>query len=149
MRSAAPPTTGPAPVVASDHVVPVPEDFIAVCREATAAAGEGWIVTFGMQPRSAATGYGYIRPGKQLNGATVWTVEAFTEKPDTDNAERYLAEGYLWNSGNFLFRADTMLEEVSRFEARAAKLAVDGQHRQHRCNRRCSFWTLARAVSLR
>ena len=76
-----------------------------------------------------ATGYGYIRPGKQLNGATVWTVEAFTEKPDTDNAERYLAEGYLWNSGNFLFRADTMLEEVSRFEpeiARAAKLAVDG-----------------------
>ena len=103
-------------VVASDHVVPKPEEFVAACREAYAAAAEGWIVTFGISPRSAATSYGYIRPGKQLKGTAVLAVEAFAEKPDADTAARYLAEGYLWNSGNFLFRADIMLEEVGRFE---------------------------------
>ncbi len=116
-------------VVASDHVVPTPQDFVAVCREASAAAAEGWIVTFGIPPRSAATSYRYIRPGKQVHGPAVLALEAFAEKPDADTAARYVAEGYLWNSGNFLFRADVMLEEVARFEpvmADSVRAAVDG-----------------------
>jgi mannose-1-phosphate guanylyltransferase / mannose-6-phosphate isomerase len=115
-------------VLASDHVVPNPEDFVATCCEASEAAANGWIVTFGIQPRSPATAYGYIRPGDRLNGSAVLAVSAFAEKPDANMAVQYCADGYLWNTGNFLFRADIMLEEVARLEpeiARAAKLAVD------------------------
>jgi mannose-1-phosphate guanylyltransferase / mannose-6-phosphate isomerase len=116
-------------VLASDHVMPEPEKFVAACREASMAAIEGWIVTFGIRPRFPATSYGYLRPGKKLNGSAVLALDSFSEKPDLDTANRYLTEGYLWNSGNFLFRADVMLEEVARFEpdiAEAAKQAVDG-----------------------
>jgi mannose-1-phosphate guanylyltransferase len=76
-----------------------------------------------------ATSYGYIRPGEKLNGASARTVEAFVEKPDAATAANYVAERYLWNSGNFLFHAATMLGEIERFEpamAEAAKGAVAG-----------------------
>ena len=74
------------------------------------AAAEGRIVTFGIEPTYPATNYGYIRPGEKLNGASVRGVEAFVEKPDAATAANYVAEHYLWNSGNFLFHAATMLE---------------------------------------
>src|SRR5207244_113293 len=93
---------------------------------------EGWIVTFGIRPRFPATSYGYIRPGNQLNGSAISGVDGFSEKPDAATAARYVAQGHLWNSGNFLFRADVMLEEVARFEpdiADAAKQAVDNATR--------------------
>jgi mannose-1-phosphate guanylyltransferase/mannose-6-phosphate isomerase len=86
-------------------------------------------VTFGIEPTHPATHYGYIRPGKKLNGAAAHVVEAFVEKPDAATAAGYVADGYLWNSGNFLFHATTMLGEIERFEpamAEAAKAAVDG-----------------------
>src|SRR6185295_4931439 len=76
-----------------------------------------------------ATNYGYIRPGAKLNGAATLAVEAFVEKPDAATATRYLAENYLWNSGNFTFRASVMLDEIERFEpemADAARAAVAG-----------------------
>lgn len=115
--------------MAADHVVPDPTQFIECCRQASPVAAEGRIVTFGVPPRSPATGYGYIQPGKRLNGAAIFAVDAFAEKPDQDTAGQYVSAGYLWNSGNFLFRADVMLEEIGRFEpeiAQAAKLAIDG-----------------------
>ena len=114
-------------VLAADHVVGKPEQFVAACREAAAAAAKGHIVTFGVRPTGPATSYGYIRPGAKLNGAAVLAVEAFVEKPDAATAERYVAENYLWNSGNFMFRADVMLDEIARFEpmiAEAARAAV-------------------------
>src|SRR5262249_56049669 len=64
-----------------------------------------------------------------VNGASARTVEAFVEKPDAATAANYVAERYLWNSGNFLFHATTMLGEIERFEpvmAEAAKAAVAG-----------------------
>jgi mannose-1-phosphate guanylyltransferase/mannose-6-phosphate isomerase len=114
-------------VLAADHVVRKPEQFIAACREAAAAAAAGRIVTFGVRPTGPATSYGYIRTGAKLNGAGVLAVEAFVEKPDAATAARYVAENYLWNSGNFMFRADVMLDEIARFEpmiAEAARAAV-------------------------
>jgi mannose-1-phosphate guanylyltransferase/mannose-6-phosphate isomerase len=114
-------------VLAADHVVRRPEKFIEACRDAAAAAAKGRIVTFGIPPTSPATGYGYIRPGANLNGAATLSVEAFVEKPDAATAARYVAENYLWNSGNFVFRADVMLDEITRFEpamAEAARAAV-------------------------
>ena len=116
-------------VLAADHVVRNPEEFRRACRLAAEAATAGQIVTFGIEPTHPATNYGYIRPGKKLNGAHVHAVEAFVEKPDAATAATYVADGYLWNSGNFLFHAATMLAEIERFEpemAEAAKAAVKG-----------------------
>jgi mannose-1-phosphate guanylyltransferase / mannose-6-phosphate isomerase len=124
-------------VLAADHVVRKPDEFREACVRAAAAAAEGRIVTFGIEPTHPATNYGYIRPGKPLNGAAsdassdtcVRAVEAFVEKPDAATAASYVADRYLWNSGNFLFHAATMLGEIERFEpamAEAAKAAVAG-----------------------
>jgi mannose-1-phosphate guanylyltransferase/mannose-6-phosphate isomerase len=116
-------------VVAADHVIRKPESFHDACRSAAAAAAEGRIVTFGIEPTHPVTSYGYIRPGETLNAGSVRAVAAFVEKPDAGTAAEYVAEGYLWNSGNFLFRATTMLGEVERFEpamAEAVKAAVVG-----------------------
>jgi mannose-1-phosphate guanylyltransferase/mannose-6-phosphate isomerase len=98
-------------VLAADHVVRRPEEFREACRAAAVAAAAGRIVTFGICPSAPATSYGYIRPGAKLNGSAVLGVEAFVEKPDVATAARYVADNYLWNSGNFMFRADVMLDE--------------------------------------
>jgi mannose-1-phosphate guanylyltransferase/mannose-6-phosphate isomerase len=119
-------------VLAADHVVRKPDEFRAACSHAATAAAEGRIVTFGIEPTHAATSYGYIRPGEKLNGASTRRIEAFVEKPDAATAASYVAQRYLWNSGNFLFHAATMLGEIERFEptmAEAAKAAVAGLSR--------------------
>jgi mannose-1-phosphate guanylyltransferase/mannose-6-phosphate isomerase len=119
-------------VLAADHVIRNTDAFRAVCRTAADAAAKGLIVTFGVKPTAPATNYGYIRPGRKLNGAATLAVEAFVEKPDAATATRYLAENYLWNSGNFTFRANVMLDEITRFEpamAEAARAAVAGATR--------------------
>jgi mannose-1-phosphate guanylyltransferase / mannose-6-phosphate isomerase len=114
-------------VLAADHVVRAPERFVAACLVARAAAEAGKIVTFGCVPDHPATGYGYIKPGKPLpDGAS--EVEKFVEKPDASTAARYIADGYLWNSGNFLFRVDAFLAEYAAFEpasAAAVRRAVE------------------------
>jgi mannose-1-phosphate guanylyltransferase/mannose-6-phosphate isomerase len=119
-------------VLAADHVVRDHAAFSRACREAVSEAAEGRIVTFGINPTFPATKYGYIRPGSALNGGAVRKVESFVEKPDAAAAGRYIADHYLWNSGNFVFRADVMLGELLQFEpdiAKAAEAAVDGMTR--------------------
>jgi mannose-1-phosphate guanylyltransferase/mannose-6-phosphate isomerase len=119
-------------ILAADHVVRDVGAFKNACREAATAAAEGLIVTFGINPTFPATHYGYIRPGSRVNGGAALAVEAFVEKPDAETAGGYVAESYLWNSGNFAFRADIMLDEIARYEpdiAAAAKLAVEGMVR--------------------
>ena len=119
-------------ILAADHVVRDVEAFKSACREAATAAAEGLIVTFGINPTFPATHYGYIRAGARVNGGAALAVEAFVEKPDAETASGYVAESYLWNSGNFAFRADIMLDEIERFEpdiAAAAKQAVEGMAR--------------------
>jgi mannose-1-phosphate guanylyltransferase / mannose-6-phosphate isomerase len=116
-------------VLAADHVFGDGRLFANLCQQAGLAAGAGFIVTFGVKPDHAATGYGYISPGDPIASAgDARKVAAFVEKPDAAKARRLVDEGYLWNSGNFVFRADVMLEELNRFEpeiARAAASAVE------------------------
>jgi mannose-1-phosphate guanylyltransferase/mannose-6-phosphate isomerase len=112
-------------VLAADHVFRDGRRFAELCREAAEAAGKGAIVTFGIKPDHAATGYGYIRPGAPLDENNVRNVAVFVEKPDRSTAERFVEEGYLWNSGNFVFRADVMLEEIKRFEPDMASAAEE------------------------
>lgn len=113
--------------LAADHVVLDPDGFRAAARLAARVAAGGRIVTFGITPDAPRTSYGYIRPGGALpEGGNV--VDAFVEKPDLATAARYVAEGYLWNSGNFLFPASLMIAEAERFEpalAAAALASVD------------------------
>ena len=114
-------------VLAADHVIRMPDAFRQACKDAAVAASAGRIVTFGVKPTAPVTGYGYIRPGQPLNGSGLKKVEAFVEKPDRKTAEEYVADGFFWNSGNFLFHAGTMLREIERFEpamADAVKTAL-------------------------
>ncbi len=103
-------------VLAADHVMQDTQGFRTACKNALGQAAAGRIVTFGVLPDSPMTAYGYIKPGEPLGQSPVFAVEAFVEKPDTATATKYMNEGYLWNSGNFLFRADVMLAEIAKFE---------------------------------
>jgi mannose-1-phosphate guanylyltransferase/mannose-6-phosphate isomerase len=101
--------------LAADHVVTNPLAFAKICVAAGEAAQDDRIVMFGVEPTRAATEYGYIRPGPQL-AQGLFAIERFVEKPDAETAARYVAEGYVWNSGNFVFRAEFLLQEYRRFE---------------------------------
>ena len=110
--------------LAADHVILDTDLFHDVCRAGRDAAAAGHIVTFGIRPTAPKTSYGYVRRGETLAIEGASRVAAFVEKPDPATAARYVAQGYLWNSGNFLFRADALLTELARFEPAMAK-AVD------------------------
>ncbi len=112
-------------VLAADHVILDLDLFLKTCLIGCEAAKAGRIVTFGVKPTEAKTSYGYIRRGEALGSDGVYAVEAFVEKPDLETARRYVAEGYLWNSGNFLFRASTLLEELGKFEPEMVKAASE------------------------
>ncbi|MFY9736341.1 MAG: mannose-1-phosphate guanylyltransferase/mannose-6-phosphate isomerase, partial [Rhodoplanes sp.] len=86
------------------------------------------IVTFGIPPSAPKTSYGYIRRGPPLGRDGCHVVDAFVEKPDAATAAGYVSSGFLWNSGNFLFRADMLLSELARYEpemAQAVEAAVE------------------------
>jgi mannose-1-phosphate guanylyltransferase / mannose-6-phosphate isomerase len=100
--------------LAADHVILDTAAFHEACRRARDAADAGRIVTFGVSPSEPKTGYGYIQPGRPLEVEGVRAVQRFVEKPDAATAARYVAEGYLWNSGNFMFRSDVLKAELSR-----------------------------------
>lgn len=115
-------------ILAADHVVYNLAAFKSACKEAAIAADEGRIVTFGIHPTFPATSYGYIRPGAKVNGGAALAIDAFVEKPDAKTAGNYVGENYLWNSGNFVFRAEIMAQELDHFEpeiAAAARSAVN------------------------
>jgi mannose-1-phosphate guanylyltransferase / mannose-6-phosphate isomerase len=100
--------------LAADHVILDTAAFHEACRRARDAANAGRVVTFGISPSEPKTGYGYIQPGRPLEVEEVRAVQRFVEKPDAATAARYVAEGYLWNSGNFMFRSDVLKAELSR-----------------------------------
>jgi mannose-1-phosphate guanylyltransferase/mannose-6-phosphate isomerase len=110
-------------MLAADHYIAQPEIFGEAALVAAKAAESDLIVTFGVRPTVPATGFGYIRPGEALLDGSVRAVAAFVEKPDQATAERYLLEGYLWNSGNFAFKAATLLGEFETFEPTVAAAA--------------------------
>jgi mannose-1-phosphate guanylyltransferase/mannose-6-phosphate isomerase len=99
-------------VLAADHAVSDAQAFASTCRTALSAAEAGRIVTFGVRPTSPATSYGYIAKGDAFADGTAFAIKAFVEKPDAARAAEYIEKGFLWNSGNFLFRAETMLAEI-------------------------------------
>jgi mannose-1-phosphate guanylyltransferase/mannose-6-phosphate isomerase len=109
--------------LAADHVVTDTAAFVAACRIAGEGAETGRIVTFGVKPDRPATEYGYIKPGPSL-GPHLFAVERFVEKPDAATAGIYIADNYLWNSGNFVFRASVLLDEYRSFESETVDAAL-------------------------
>jgi mannose-1-phosphate guanylyltransferase/mannose-6-phosphate isomerase len=110
--------------LAADHVVRDNAAFVAACREGLVAADAGRIVTFGVTPERAATEYGYINPGEVVSGK-VRSVKQFVEKPDAAKAGEYVKAGYLWNSGNFMFRASVLLDEYRNVDAASVQAISD------------------------
>lgn len=110
-------------VLPADHVIADPAAFAAAVETGAPLAGAGHLVTFGIVPCRPETGYGYIQKGDRLGGenaAAGFRVARFVEKPDLATAERYVAEGYLWNSGMFLFRASHFWQEFTQYEPEMA-----------------------------
>ena len=99
-------------VLPSDHRFEEPERFCQAVSSACSAAVNGALVTFGIRPSCAETGYGWIRAGESLSEG-MFCVEAFSEKPEKSRAQAMLdAGGHFWNSGIFLFRASVFLDEL-------------------------------------
>ena len=109
----------------SDQAIQDAEAFLGAVDRAAQAAAAGWLVTFGMTPTRAETGYGYIRRGARLDGLDgCHQVAQFVEKPDQATAEGYLADGtYAWNSGMFLLPVRTLLAELERLQPKALAAA--------------------------
>ncbi|CAN5248821.1 mannose-1-phosphate guanylyltransferase/mannose-6-phosphate isomerase [soil metagenome] len=110
--------------LAADHVVRDTAAFVEACRKALSVANAGRIVTFGVLPERPATEYGYIRPGDVISG-DVRKVAKFVEKPDPATAAGYVADGYLWNCGNFMFRAQMLLDEYRSVDADSVNTLVE------------------------
>lgn len=111
-------------VLPADHAIASPEALIQAMVPAQAAARQGKLVTFGVTPTRAETGYGYIEIGietgmdvepGEASGTDAMPIRRFVEKPDAETAQAYVASGrYLWNSGMFLMRADRYLQELEQ-----------------------------------
>jgi mannose-1-phosphate guanylyltransferase/mannose-6-phosphate isomerase len=101
-------------VFPSDHAIGDEQSFLSAWRSAELAAAEGYLVLLGITPSEPATGYGYIQPGESLNIQAavnpVLSVSRFVEKPDQENAIKFVENGFLWNSGMFVFRAGDFMQ---------------------------------------
>ena len=101
-------------VVPSDHLINNSELFRKTVDEAQKLAKEGYIVTIGVKPTNAGTGFGYIKKGQKMENG--YKVDCFKEKPDLKTAQEYLENGdYYWNSGIFVFSASTFMETLKEY----------------------------------
>ncbi|MBT5515680.1 MAG: mannose-1-phosphate guanylyltransferase/mannose-6-phosphate isomerase [Rhodospirillaceae bacterium] len=121
-------------VLPSDHVIGDPDSFSTTVCAAAKIAADGYLVTFGVAPTHAATGYGYIQQGDPMAGGNHgFVISQFVEKPDAATAQRYFeAGGYCWNSGMFVFSATAYLKELGRHHEEIiihCRSALDGADR--------------------
>ncbi|MBE7705705.1 MAG: mannose-1-phosphate guanylyltransferase/mannose-6-phosphate isomerase [Cyanobacteria bacterium SIG30] len=99
-------------VVPSDHLIKDSKAFKKTVEEGEKLAKKGYLVTFGIKPESAHTGYGYIKTSKMKEGLKA---DEFKEKPDEKTAQKYYKSGdYYWNSGIFMFKASVFLNELKK-----------------------------------
>ena len=101
-------------VLAADHLIKDQSAFHSAITKAEALANEGKLVTFGIVPDQAHTGYGYIKAGNVLNVG--FEVAEFVEKPELETAKQYVESGdFFWNSGMFMFKASRYIEELGKY----------------------------------
>lgn len=103
-------------VLPADHQINNPAAFREAILTAAKFAHKNYLVAFGIFPTKAETGYGYIQAGDELESSKVFTINQFTEKPDEETAKKFIrSQDYYWNSGMFVFTADTYLKELKLF----------------------------------
>ena len=108
-------------VVPCDHLIKDTEKFISSVKKGEELAKQGYIVTFGIKPAYAETGFGYIKVSSPLDNG--YSVETFTEKPDSQNAENcFKDKSYYWNSGIFMFKSAVILEEIEKYAPKIASV---------------------------
>ena len=112
-------------VLPSDHVIADVPAFQKAVMQAAENAEKGFLVTFGIVPTYPTTGYGYVKAAdSETDGA--YTLEKFVEKPCLEKAQEYLASGeYAWNSGMFVFKASSFLEELKTHNPEMAALSIE------------------------
>lgn len=120
-------------VMPSDHVIADPNAFRDAVSRALPVAERGMLVTFGIAPERAETGFGYIERGAELTPG-IFRAANFVEKPDLASAQAYVATGrHMWNAGIFLFRARAYLEALAATAPAilsAARSAIETQQRE-------------------
>ncbi len=112
-------------VFASDHAIDNEPAFLQAWQAAEQVAQQGYLVLLGIKPHEPATGYGYIKPGQNriLSGLMpAYEVERFVEKPDLPRAQEFLQQGFLWNSGMFVFKANVFMEMLATYQPEIDKL---------------------------
>ncbi|EIJ44099.1 mannose-1-phosphate guanylyltransferase/mannose-6-phosphate isomerase [Beggiatoa alba B18LD] len=103
-------------VLPADHIITATEQFCSTLKQAIPLAEANYLVTFGIVPNCAETGYGYIKAAQTIPQTQGYKVEKFVEKPNLATAQHYVESGeYYWNSGMFLFKASRYLEELEKF----------------------------------
>jgi len=129
-------------VTPSDHLIKNLDEYKNVINSAKEAANEGFLVTFGIEPTYAETGYGYIEATPQNDELKIMNVELFHEKPNLETAKKYIQNNskfkiqnsklYLWNSGMFMFKAGIFLEELKKYSPKiyeASKRAYENSNK--------------------
>lgn len=105
-------------VLSADHCIADMQAFTDSIELAEQQCKQGKIVTFGVDPASAHTGYGYIQKGKPLQNGKAFCIKQFVEKPNKETAVQYVQSGnYFWNSGMFMFKADVLLTELKKYHS--------------------------------
>lgn len=111
-------------VVPSDHLIKDNEKFLSTVKKGEKLAEQGYIVTFGIKPDYPETGYGYINTNDKIDEG--YKVKEFVEKPNVETAKKYLHAGtYFWNSGIFMFKASTLLNETIKHAPDIAKVSEE------------------------
>ena len=105
-------------ILSSDHEIKNPLNFINTVKKGLDEANEDKLVTFGVKPTRPETGYGYIEIGNiSSSNSESFPIKKFIEKPKSEKAKMlFLKKNYLWNSGIFLFKANTILSELEKYE---------------------------------
>ncbi len=106
-------------VFASDHAIGNEAAFLTAWETAEQAAAENYLLLLGIKPHEPATGYGYIKPSADLafNAAMpIHQVAKFVEKPDLSHAQQFVGDGYLWNSGMFVFKARVFMQLLAQYQ---------------------------------
>ncbi len=114
-------------VMPADHIIKNEAVFYDAIHDGMQLSARGYLVTFGIKPDSAQTGYGYIRMGSVLDTDTsAQLIDRFVEKPDADTAQAYVDSGdYLWNSGMFMMKASSWLDEMQSLQIKMLTCCED------------------------
>lgn len=107
-------------VFASDHAIDDETAFLNAWRTAELSAESGYLTLLGITPQEPANGYGYIKPAEAIHITNaeypVLQVAEFVEKPTREVAEQFVADGYLWNSGMFVFKAESLMQMLQQYQ---------------------------------